>query len=109
MTTAGVYLHKPIKVLAFQWCGLDHNDKVIGGPDWFNLLVSEGKVMVGKFAAYTETHRGRVYFDMGTWVVMNQVGEVTPVRPDVFEACYERDSHEDADRSTGMANLGNAG
>lgn len=77
------YRKKPIEIEAIQWDGENTTEilEFVGGNGFYQ------KLDVPHMVIYTL--EGRMYAQVGSWIVKGIKGEFYPVRPDIFEASYE--------------------
>lgn len=76
------YIKKPVVVEAWQFNG----ESVLDRPKWFKdfyFLIDEGNV-------YIPTLEGIMKASPGDYIIKGVKGEIYPVKPDIFEATYEK-------------------
>ncbi len=79
------YQKKPIVVEAFRFgWNMEPN------PDWFNNAIESAVVTFNGGLALIRTPEGTAWAAPGDWIIKGVVGELSPCKPDVFEATYEQ-------------------
>jgi len=83
---------KPVVIEAVQWTGLNlvevvkftDNHTDISSGKW-----SEYVDIVNKEGLYIHTLEGRMFANIGDWIIIGVKGECYPCKPDIFELTYE--------------------
>jgi hypothetical protein len=83
------YRKKPVTIEAVQWLGQDiyldevQNSILIDG-------VRDDIIVIDHYALYIHTLEGTMSASIGDYVIRGIHNELYPVKPDIFEATYEK-------------------
>jgi len=88
------YRKKPEIIEAFQYkkhMSGDNNGKMY--PDWFMSAFKSGICYYSNYGGsrylYIKVADGECNVPLGSYIVKNEMGELRPYRPDIFESMYE--------------------
>ena len=87
---------KPVVIEAVQWNGPETAASVLTLTDFLaSVCLFEGRQVV-----QIDTLEGTMRAELGDWIIKGVKGECYPVKPDIFEATYERVIDAEAGRTT---------
>ena len=83
------YRKKPVIIEAFKWNGISHDDK--NYPYWINEAFNNFVLLIDAHSKklYVSTLEGRMYVNVGDYIIKGIEGELYACKPDIFEKTYE--------------------
>lgn len=88
MTNVHLYRRKPVEFEAWQIGS--YIEKGIPQPQWLTNAIGEGRVEVNGAGYVIHTLEGAHTADPKDWIVRGIKGEMWPVKPEIFDATYEK-------------------
>lgn len=85
------YRKKPVVIEAYNWTGdmqdalrVPWIDEATGETIMFNFIIDDPRGQVE-----IDTLEGTMVASPGDWIIRDVKGEISPCKPDIFEATYE--------------------
>ena len=82
--------NKPVVVEAVQWHGFHAKQEFDEKPDWLTEALGKTILYFGTPDKLDfVTLEGKIYADVGDWIIRGVKGELYPCKPDIFKETYE--------------------
>jgi hypothetical protein len=81
------YRKKPVIINAMRFCGEGSAQKIIDWAASFNVSIE--KAYGGQLCLSIPTLEGRMYANLGDFIIKGIAGEFYPCKPEIFKSTYE--------------------
>ena len=85
-----LYRKKPVVIEAFRWMNHDNEFHDYLGNDHMANWIGEAYKGISNEKLFIQTLEGLMTAHRGDWIVKGIQGEFYPIKPEIFEATYER-------------------